>query len=320
MSDIGIQVPWWFGAVTILAATFWPLTVAVAGAGIWLFAARRSRIARIVAIVAGAAWVLSASIQLYAFADGTRAQAAGAAYDRAHRRTLASDTTIDGMQLPAGTVVVTGERDRIASLELPGPAVLFGVPLAGTVELRDGKLEGSQTLARDATIDGLPCAAVDGASFEGGRLTDCRLARPATIRGVPCRGYVTVHADFLGCELARSYRRYGTAWHAGTDVRGGGNEATFTIGSHGPGPLLYGSHLPAGTMVVYRNAEVALISFAGPFRYRGCTLAQIERRGGTVQATVQGACALPALANGRVAVPGLTLRSSTPRGQPGSGA
>jgi hypothetical protein len=275
----------------------------VAGAGIWLYVARRSRAAWIVASIIAVPWCVSAGTMLIFWIDAARSDAASVAYDRAHRHTLSSDTIVSGMQLPAGTVVVTDDRFHISRLELSKPTVLFGVPLTGAAGLRDAKLDGSQTLQHDATIDGLPCAADSDVSFDGGHLTDCRLTRPSTIGGVPCRGYVTIHANFLGCELAKPYRRYGATWYEGTDVRGNDDYMTFTIGSHTPSLRVYGSTLPQGTIVVYRNGAIAMVTPSTPLHYRDCAITRIERRDGAMTAELERPCSLHSLPNGRVSVP-----------------
>ena len=303
LSDIDIQFPAWVYPFVILIYAFWPLTVAMAGTGIWLYVARTSRAARIAAIVAAILWSASAGLNLYFRVSDARAHAAGDAYTNAHQRTLASDAVVSGMHLPAGTVVVTDDDFHLASLQLSKPALLFGVPLQGTVGLHDGALDGSQTLQRDATIDGLPCAADSDVSFAGGRLSSCRLSHATTIRGVPCGGYVNVGDAFLGCEVAQAYRRYGTTWNEGTDVRGNDGELTFTIGPHGSSLRVYGSSLPQGSMVVYRNGAIAMITPGAPLHYRGCALTHIERRNGAMTADVDGPCSLPSLPNGRVTVP-----------------
>jgi hypothetical protein len=306
VSDISFQFPWWVDVVFALTYAFWPLTIAAAGAVIWLYLARTSRAARVVAIVIGVPWVVSAGSNLWLQIDAARSHAAGVAYERAHRQTLASDTVVSGMHLPANTVLVTDDAFHLSSLELSKPTVLFGVPLQDTVSLQDAKLDGSQTLQHDATIDGLPCAA-DGAStsFANGRLTNCKLAHPATIRGVPCQGYVTIQEDFFGCELAAPYQRYGATWYQGTDVRGNDADITFTIGSRPSSLRVYGSPLSKGTMVNYQNGAVAMLTLNTPLRYRGCTITSIERRDGAMTGEVDGPCSLRALPNGRVALPNL---------------
>ncbi len=305
MSDISIQFPLWADVLIVLTWAFWPLTIAAAGAAIWLYLARTSRIAWVVAIVVAVPWVISAGANLMFRIDAARTQAFSVAYDRAHRQALAADTVVSGMHLPAGSVLVTDDANHLSSVELAKPTILFGVPLKDTVSLQDAKLEGSQTLQHDATIDGVPCSGDSDVSFENGRLTDCLLAHPATVDGVPCRGYVTIKPNFHGCVLAAPYQRYGATWYPGTDVRGGGDDITFTIGSRTSSLRVYGSSLSQGTMVVYGNGAIAMITFIAPLRYRGCTITHVERRNGRMTADVDGPCSLPSLANGRVSVPNL---------------
>jgi hypothetical protein len=303
LSDISIQFPWWASVVFVLIYSFWPLTIAVVVAGTWVFFARRSRIAWVVASVIAIPWLISAAGNVYAQIDNARTQRFSEAYDRSHRKTLTSDSVVSGMDLPAGTVLVTNDSFQLSSLELSRPSVLFGVPLTGTVSLSNARLDGSQTLQHDATIDGLPCAASDGVSFQNGRLTDCRLTRTTTIDGVPCGGYVAIHAGFLGCVLAKPYNKYGATWYEGTDVRGGDDYITFTPGSRAPSLRIYGSPLPQGTIVVYRNRAIDSVTLNAPLHYRGCTITSLERRSGGMTAEVDGRCSLPALPNGRVSVP-----------------
>jgi hypothetical protein len=302
VSDINFQFPWWTQVLFVLMEAFWPLTIAALAAGIWVCVARHSHLAWIVACIVAVPWLISAGGNAYARIDDARSRAASEEYDRVHRQTLASDTVVNGMRLPAGTVLVTDDHLKLSSLELSKPAVLFGVPLAGTVGLHGGKLQGSQTLQHDAIIDGLPCSS-DSVSFDEGRLTDCRLTHPTTINGVPCEGYVNIHAGFLGCVLAASYDRYGVTWYAGTDVRGGDDYLTFTIGARSPSLRVYGSALPQGTIVVYRNGRIDSVTLHSPLRYRGCTITGLERRDGIMTAEVTGPCALRPIGNGRVAVP-----------------
>jgi hypothetical protein len=305
VSDINIQFPWWADGLIFLMWSFWPLTIAAAGATIWLCLARTSRAARIVAVIVGVPWVVSAGSSLWFRIDDARSRALGAAYDRAHRQTLASDTVVSGMHLPANTVVVTDEAFHLSSVELSKPTVLFGVPLQDRVTLSDAKLDGSETLQHDATIDGLPCAADGGASFTKGRLTNCKLAHPATIRGVPCGGFVTIQEDFFGCALAAPYQKYGTTWSEGTDVRGNDGDLTFTIGTRPSSLRVYGSSPSQGTMVGYQNGVLTAVTFITPLHYRGCTITSIERRNGAMTGVVDGACSLRALPNGRVMLPDL---------------
>jgi hypothetical protein len=305
MSDINFQFPWWTQVMFVLIEAFWPLTIAALAAGIWVCFARHSHLAWIVAILVAIPWLISAGANAYGRIDDARSRASMEAYDRAHRKTLPNDAVVDGMHLAAGTVLVTDDAFKLSSLELSKPAVLFGVPLTGTVGLLDGKLHGSQTLQYDTVVDGLPCAS-DSVSFDHGSLTDCRLTRPTTIGGVPCTGYVNIHAGFLGCVLAEPYNRYGVTWYAGTDVRGGDDYLTFTIGPRSPSLRVYGSPLQQGTIVVYRRGTIASVTFLNaPIRYRGCTITALERRDGGMTAEVNGPCSLPALPNGRVSVPNL---------------
>ena len=305
MSDIDIQFPLWADALILLTWAFWPLTIAAIGAAIWLYVARTSRAAWVIASIIAVAWCISAGTNLFFRIDAARTDAASAAYDRAHQHTLTNDSVVNGMRLPAGTVVVTDDSFRISSLELSKPTALFGVPLKDMVSLRDAKLDGSQTLQRDATVDGLPCSADDGVSFDGGHLTNCRLVHPTTVRGVPCQGYVAIHVNFLGCELATPYHRYNVTWYQGTDVRGNDADLTFTIGSRTSSLRVYGSALSKGTMVVYHDGTIAMVSFITPFHYRGCAITHIERRDGAMTADLESPCSLHPLPNGRVSVPNL---------------
>jgi hypothetical protein len=305
VSDITIEFPWWTTVAFVLIEAFWPLTIAAAGAVIWVCLARRSRAARIVAVLVALPWLVSAGMNLWLRIDAARTQAFSAAYDRAHQRTLATDGVVAGMRLPAGTIVTTDEKFNISSLELATPAVLFGVPLKGTVTLRDAKLDGSETLARDATIAGLPCAADGGASFDDGRLTGCRLAHAATIAGIPCRSFVNVQPDFFGCELAAPYARYGATWSEGTDVRGNDDDRTFTIGARASSLRVYGLPLPQGTMVVYHKGAIAMVTLTSALSYRGCKIARLQVDRGVTTADVDGPCSLRALANGHRAVPNI---------------
>ena len=72
----------------------------MAGAGIWLYVARTSRAARVVAIAVAILWSASTGLNLYFRVRDMRAHAAGDAYTNAHQHTLASETIVSGCIFP----------------------------------------------------------------------------------------------------------------------------------------------------------------------------------------------------------------------------
>src|SRR5579863_7559382 len=108
MSDIGIDIPWWVIAFGLLATIFWPLTAVTAAALLWLLRYRASVAARIIAIGALLVWSASAYTNVMMLRKQAQDAADYQSALRARQTTLHEAAVIEGMHLPAGTVLTRG--------------------------------------------------------------------------------------------------------------------------------------------------------------------------------------------------------------------
>lgn len=311
MSDIDIDIPFWAIAAAMLAWAFWPLTILAVGAAFWVWRSRGSKAAlaaRIAAVAFALLWAVSAGLRILWIADNVRQRALRDADVRSRQYTLARAATIGDLRLPAGTVVThtANGRNDVEAVDLPAPTEIYGVPLVGHADLSSsGSIDGSGTLARDATIAGVPCAAGQNARFNDGTLIECTLSRPAVVRGIPCIGVVNLSAG-VDCTLASDYRRFGFVWGAQTHVGDlGDDEVSFRIGSLPPTLQVLGLPLPAGSQVQFSKGRIDTIDLRdGPLRYGGCTIDLIVAKDRALYARPSGPCALPTVApSGYLALP-----------------
>ena len=285
----------------ILIQAFWPLTIgALIALGFW-FRHRSAIAARIIAGVAVSLWAISAVPYCYYFGGENvfRAQL------RSRQETLRAATTIAGIQLPAGTLVTyaSNARDVIESLELQQEASIYGVPLTGLVNFDAGRPDGYVTLARDAEIDEVPCAAQENVQLKRGTLDTCTLSHPARIHGIPCRGEVSLSNDRVGCLLASDNQRFGVTWRAGTGVTIAKNEGTFDVMSRAPNLYVLGSPLPSRAIVTFDEHRLSEVNFSiNPWHFHGCSLMFIEVRYGAIRET-RDSCGLPRDRFGNVVLP-----------------
>jgi hypothetical protein len=266
VSDISLQFPWWFDLLILVAAVFWPLTVAAAAAAIWLWL-RRSRLAvRILTIPVLVIWAVSACVNLYGLIDNQRSRARAAAELRSRELTLTEPTRIDGISLPAKTIVTRRHEqgpEDIQTLDLPEPADVHGIPLVGHVEFDDaGQIHGSVTLARNASIGGVPCSAKADAMLLNGRLSSCMLAQPHAVHGIPCSGVLDITVG-VACTLAAHYERFGVIWPPQTLISDSPLEGKtwFTTGPTAPSLRVLGTTLPEKSGVEYDHGQLSSINF-----------------------------------------------------------
>ena len=130
MSDIGIRITPWAIALGLLASVFWPLTLAAAGALLWLLRRRASIAARIVTAVALLLWSASGLTNIAILAEQARNAADYRASLRARQTMLHNAAVIDGMHLPAGTVVTRSDSETssdVAAIEVPKAVTIRGI-------------------------------------------------------------------------------------------------------------------------------------------------------------------------------------------------
>jgi hypothetical protein len=220
-------------------------------------------------------WAVSAGLNLYGLIDNQRSRTRAAAELRSRELTLAQSTRIGNMRLPPKTVVTRrygGGPEDIQALDLAEPADVHGIPLIGHVEFDDaGQIHGNVTLARDASIGGIPCSAKTDTIVLNGRLSSCTLAQPHTVHGIPCSGNLDVTVG-VSCRLATPYQRFGVLWPPRTFVDDSPPEGKtwFTVGATPPSLRVLGTTLPEKSGVEYVHGQLSsinlgtsLVHFAG---------------------------------------------------------
>lgn len=285
-----------------LVKAFWPLTILAAFA-VWFWWRRRSSVAAcIVAALAAVLWLASA-IPYFYFLGG---QVAFAAQVRSRQETLRDATVIAGIRLPAGTLVThptAQTRNEIASLDLQQEASVYGTPLTGHVDFSNGQPDGFVTLARDASIGGVPCSSDAQVQLKDGKVDTCTMSRASMVRGIPCRGEISL-SNGTQCLLSSDYRRFGVTWRAGTQANIDANDASFDIRSQPPSLHVLGSPLPSRAIVEYTRARLYGINFTiNPWRLQGCTVSYIAVDYGAEPGQTTGACRLPRGRDGNVLLP-----------------
>lgn len=311
MSDIDINITPWAIAFGLLAAAFWPLTAVAAAALLWLLRRRASVAARIV--TAGALLLWSGSVVTNIMTLITQAQNS-AQYEaslRARQTTLHRATIIDGMQLPARTVVTRsspGSLGYIVAIDVPRAVAIRGTPVVGHAGISDGKLDGEVTLARDVRIGEAWCSSKQPARFDSGALIACTLAQASRMRGIPCAGAINLQNGVV-CTLANDYRRYRIVWREGTKVTDYGDLVWFRVGPAAPNLLVFGLPLDPDSEVQFQNGLMASVDLRSkPVSFRGCTFKLILVRATSLLGDTTGACALPTVPPGYVSLPAEAIR------------
>jgi hypothetical protein len=304
VSDIAINITWQAIALGMLAMIFWPLTAAAAAALLWLLQRRRSTAARIVTVVALLLWGASAVTNILVFAEQARNAADYRASLRARQTTLPKAAILEGMHLPAGTVVTHGDfSSDVAAIDVPHAVVIGGVPIVGHAGISDAKLDGEVTLARDVRIGQASCSAKEPARFDSGALTTCTLAQPSRIHGIPCSGDIDLQNGVV-CTLAGDYRRYDVVWKARTKVTDYGDLVWFHVGDVAPSLRLFDIPLATDAEVQFQNGRIASIDLRSkPVSFRGCNFNLILAQGGSLLGQTTGVCALPTVPPGYVRLP-----------------
>jgi len=306
VSDIALNITWWAIALGLLASVFWPLTAAAAAALLWLRLRRASIAARAVAAVALLLWSVSVFANILMLVTQAQNAAQYRADLRARQTTLHSAATIDGMHLPAGTIVTRSGSEifsYVAAIDVPHAVTIGGVPVVQHAGVNDGKLDGDVTLARDVRIGEAWCSSKEPARFTSGALIACTLARPSRIRGIPCAGTIDLQNGVV-CTLGSEYRRYGIVWRAATTVTDYGDLVWFKIGPAAPNLFVFGLPLNPDSDVQFQKARLASVDLRSkPLSFRGCMFALILVRGASLLGQTRGVCALPTVPPGYVSLP-----------------
>jgi hypothetical protein len=145
-------------------------------------------------------------------------------FDRAH--TLVRELAIGSVRLPPGTVLLDPVEagNLYTEATLADTTMVLGAPLRGTLYFRDRALDHG-TLARDAVVDSLPCAA-GAVSFSRDHVGSCSLfARANAGNGVACApGKFARTPDederhaTLTCTLAAAYRTQHAVFEPGEET------------------------------------------------------------------------------------------------------
>jgi hypothetical protein len=306
VSDIGINITWQAIALGLLASVFWPLTAAAAVAVLWLRLRRSSIAARIVAAVALLLWSASSFATILMLVSQAQDAAAYRADLRARQTTLHSAAIVDGMHLPAGTIVTRSGPEvfsYVAAIDVPHAVTIGGVSVVQHAGVSDGKLDGEVSLARDIRIGDASCSSKQPARFASGALIACTLAQPSRIRGIPCAGSIDLQNGVV-CTLASDYRRYGIVWRAATTVTDYGDLVWFKIGPAAPTLFVFGLPLNPDSDVQFQSAKIASVDLRSkPLAFRGCTFDLILVRGRSLLGQTTGVCTLPTVPPGYVSLP-----------------
>jgi hypothetical protein len=285
----------------VLITAFWPLTILAIIALVFWWRRRTSRATQILAGIAVLLWTISAVPYFYYYGG----EAVNRAQLRARQETLPRARSIAGIALPAGTLVTysADNRGEIESLELKEAASVSGIPLIGSVNFERGRPNGYVTLARDATVDGVPCSARADVQLRDGALDTCTLSKPSAIRGIPCQGVVAL-SNGTECTLASEYHRFGVTWRAETRVSFDRNGASFDVMGEAPNLYFLGSPLPSRANVSFVNGRLSGVNLTtnGSWHFRGCSIGYIGIRNDTASLPRAKGCDLPLDRDGNVAV------------------
>lgn len=295
MSDISLNITWWQAALWSLAIVFWPLTLLAAGALLWWWRRRRSWPARVAAVIFGLLWLVSAATNIGVLADQAKNRADYESELRSRQKTLARSAVIDGIALPARTVLTHDQTDpnALAAVDLPAPTRIGGVLVTGHAGLSDRRLDGTVTLAANAHIGEAFCAAETPARFASGKLVECRLAKPSRIRGIPCIGDINLEVGVV-CTLAGHYVRYGYTWRAGTRLTDFTDLVWFRIGGQPPTLRVFGAPLAPESEVQFNHGTLASVDLrSNAAHFRGCAFDLIMTEGHRTVGRTMGACVLP---------------------------
>jgi hypothetical protein len=311
LSDISLTFTWWEISLGFLAYGFAWLTIVAALAVFWWWRRRRSWPARIVAAAATLLWCVSSATNLLTIATQVKNQNAYESDLRARQTTLSRTMTLDGMRLPAGTVVTRSDTGDVAAVDLSAAVEIRHIPVVGHAGISSGALDGEVKLARDVRIGGAECASSASARFAVGKLAECLLAVPSTIDGIPCTGQVSLEPGVV-CELSGNYRRFGYLWRRQTKITDYGDLVWFRIGSQPPSLLAFGARLPADSEVQFAHGAMASVDLRGsPARFRGCAIDLVMVQDGKVLGRTSGACSIPQAPNSMyVALPSTALRNT----------
>jgi hypothetical protein len=306
VSDIDINITPWALALGLLASVFWPLTAATAAALAWLLLRRASIPARAVAVAALLLWGGSVFANILMLVKQAQDAAQYRAELRARQWTLHDAAIVDGMHLPAGTIVTRSGLEifsYVAAIDVPHAVTIHGIPVVAHAGISDGKLDGDVTLARDLRIGEAWCSSKQPARFNSGSLIACTLARPSRIRGIPCAGTIDLQNGVV-CTLSRDYRRYGIVWRQGTKITDYGDMVWFRIGAAAPSLFVFGMPLERDSEVLFAKARIASVDLRSrPVTFRGCRFDLILAHGTALLGQTTGVCALPTVPPGYVFLP-----------------
>ena len=210
-----MHLPWWFLILSILSLTVPVTSLALVGTGIgWFISRRKARFgaARVFAwctIAIAPIWLAGAGFGVWMIA-GMMAENA----ERARLNYKVGEATvIDGVDIPAGTMVSRHNDGTLRAVSLPDGVVLAasGATWQHVVDFGAHGWVTDGSLAADAVIQGIPCRRDHLAGFwDKDRLRGCTLARDITVdvmiketggtsrrRSVSCRAEAPIRCSLL---------------------------------------------------------------------------------------------------------------------------
>ena len=190
---------------------------------------------------------------------------------------LSTSARINGWLLPPNTQVIHTLSGHVQYV-LGAPAELAHIPFSdqSPVTFLNGKLDGRMDLSRDAVVGGFPCSDHYDVYFKAGRVIQCQLLRRTLIRGVPCAADdFGDDGTYLDCTLASAYRRFGYTWPARTRIEIVTNGTShMTTGPRPPDLRFLGRPLPPGSDVGFDGATITL-DLKGRVVYAGCHVTHV---------------------------------------------
>lgn len=183
MSDIGLSFPAWMIPL-LIGVLYWPFLLVAGLVLVGMGIVVRGWFRIVLLGLAGVALLLCLSGPVAYVVSEIHAVGERRAFARTHD-TLTAPLQIQGLSLPAGTVVTwSDERHQaISSVDLPGPTPILGATLTGALENAWNRW-WSGTLAAEATLDGWPCGAGDVWLSPAGRPMRCTLAGDHQYQGL----------------------------------------------------------------------------------------------------------------------------------------
>ncbi len=195
LSDVSINIPTW-AVLLVLSAQLWPLVLVLAAVAMISAFFLGGRWRRAAIVIAGLLLLDLAAARLMQARDDANAQL----HELSVNTTLAADTLVDGLKLPAGTEITWADptHTHFTTAVLPHPAAVLGVT-AKRVQI---EVDGGWALDLDRpqSIDGWTCQADFVELKQDAHLRRCVLASARDWNGwpIPAATLIALNGPTLG--------------------------------------------------------------------------------------------------------------------------